>query len=265
MIHARLLSASIAIACLIYTSLADASGIFVVSSVFAEGGAFANGFPIGGITVGSRDFDCFGTCVRNVPVGTRFANGGDFFSGQAFAEVDVSTFTTALSIAAAADVTPSISQPFNEDQGYTGNIRSQLFTDLAPGTAVTLHVTTSFEYSTGGNGGVSANLQNFHDAGTHDLTYTAFVGGGLPYIAPDGMAYHPLDMMIASGSAGVDARYGTEQHASFTGGLAVSAFTADGTPLPFIQAVPEPQTYALILAGLALLGFSTHRKSLRIA
>ena len=48
----------------------------------------------------------------------------------------------------------------------------------------------------------------------------------------------------------------------FNSGLAFSGITVDGVPVDPSPAIPEPKTYAMMLAGLGLLGFMARRKKI---
>lgn len=80
--------------------------------------------------------------------------------------------------------------------------------------------------------------------------YTFFLNTGDPnytFIAQDTEAPLSLAISLGAGSYQVDIR---SRSGVFTGGLTVAG----------VAAVPEPEIYALMLAGLALVGFSARRR-----
>ena len=85
-----------------------------------------------------------------------------------------------------------------------------------------------------------------------DATYITFSGGVTASILA------PLANFVSSGGV----INGQVVVANWTGSSSGSAQVNDA---PFISAVPEPETYAMLLAGLGLIGFTARRRKLSTA
>lgn len=94
-----------------------------------------------------------------------------------------------------------------------------------------------------------------------DAAVTAFSdapGAVINFLAMPGFVFNPpaggspLTQNLLAGSYQVVFKSAIGSTGSFTGGITVA-----GAP---VAAVPEPETYALMLAGLALVGFSARRR-----
>ena len=92
-----------------------------------------------------------------------------------------------------------------------------------------------------------------YDASTHMLT----MNGNLNL---DGMNHAISD----SASIDLAAKFGPTMYAGFTGGTGGS-YAFQYITSASIAPVPEPETYALMLAGLGLLGVVSRRRKLNAA
>jgi hypothetical protein len=89
-----------------------------------------------------------------------------------------------------------------------------------------------------------------YNATTHELTMT-----GTFLDVKTGMSYAVSD----SGAVNLDAKYGSTMYIGFVGGTGGTG--ADQRITSFsVSAVPEPESYAMLLAGLGLVGFVARRR-----
>ena len=109
---------------------------------------------------------------------------------------------------------------------------------------------------------LSANLffgsgYNIASATFDGMGFTPVINVTTPSGSADYWTYGPgtvtaaLHTLVVNGSSG--------NGGGFTGSLGISATPAPPPPLP----VPEPETYALLLAGLGLVGFIAQRRQQR--
>ena len=90
-----------------------------------------------------------------------------------------------------------------------------------------------------------------YDAVTHELKMTGTLHDhihGATYLVGD------------SATVDLAARFGSRMYLGFTGGTGVSYADQRITSLA-VSAVPEPETYAMLLAGLGMMGFVARRRS----
>lgn len=116
---------------------------------------------------------------------------------------------------------------------------SESFPDLVDG-----HLTDSFQFTLASDATVTA----FSDAPGAIINFLGMPGFG--FLPPGGGS--PLAQNLLAGSYQVVFKSALGSTGTFTGGITVA-----GVP---VAAVPEPETYALMLAGLALVGFSARRR-----
>jgi len=89
-----------------------------------------------------------------------------------------------------------------------------------------------------------------YNAATHELTMT-----GLFLNNQNGVAYSVSD----SAAVNLDAKYGSTMYIGFVGGTGGTG--ADQRITAFsVSAVPEPESYAMLVAGLGLMGFIARRR-----
>jgi hypothetical protein len=133
------------------------------------------------------------------------------------------------------------------------------FTALT-GTVTAAHIHCCTAGAVAGSAGVASTLPTFPDfpsgvtAGSYDQTFdmgaAASYGGG--FLSANGnsplTAFSTLMTGLAEGRAYLNI------HTSFVGSGEIRGFLA------LAPAIPEPETYALLLGGLGLVGFAARRK-----
>lgn len=149
----------------------------------------------------------------------------------------------------------------------------------------TFDATTSSGFLSLGSTGATTPAGNFNNLGSFSLSGDPFTYNGsfsllVTFTAPPGTAPGSAiftDVITGSVSAnnvgGVFIDFdNTTQHFTFDGGGTFSFFVNDvsltpgktiafsGTIIAQVAAIPEPETYAMFLAGLAALGFMGRRR-----
>ncbi len=160
---------------------------------------------------------------------------------------------------AAALVLPSIASAQNFTQNIVVSNQTTGFTqthlEAAPNTAFT--DTYNFDVSSfGSNIWANASIISFGTTAAQNIDFTSATLNGQALIIDNSqnsgfmsLAFTPGDFnlndplkLVINGTAGTNATY-------------------SGTLNITVAAVPEPETYAMLMAGLALVGFSSRRKN----
>lgn len=134
-----------------------------------------------------------------------------------------------------------------------------VFNAAEPGNAaasgITLETLTFSAYTPTGTGIFSASLLapiNYAD------TFTGTGNSGFVFGLTSAQAASFADAVSASGFSFASIRAGLGASASGATGGNETFFIADAGP---VTAVPEPQTYALLIAGLCAVGFAARRRT----
>ena len=106
-------------------------------------------------------------------------------------------------------------------------------------------------FSLGASNNVSGTQTVSYNAVTHSLTMT----GTLTDLST-GITYNISD----AASVDLSAKFGSTMYVGFTGGIGGTDADQRITSFSLISAVPEPQTYAMLMAGLGLVGFAARRR-----
>lgn len=106
-------------------------------------------------------------------------------------------------------------------------------------------------FNLGLSGKVSGSQTVSYNALTHALTMT-----GTLTDLKTGITYDISD----SATVDLSAKFGSTMYVGFTGGIGGTAADQRITAFSLTTAVPEPETYALLLAGLGLVGFAARRR-----
>lgn len=108
------------------------------------------------------------------------------------------------------------------------------------------------DFNLGAANNVSGSETVSYDAATHTLTLTGtFLDGST------GRSYSISDRK----SVDLAAHFGSSMYIGFTGGTGGTDADQRITAFSLTSAVPEPETYAMLLAGLGLVGFAARRKA----
>jgi hypothetical protein len=90
-----------------------------------------------------------------------------------------------------------------------------------------------------------------YNAATHALT----MSGTLTDLST-GITYNISD----AATVDLSAKFGSTMYVGFTGGTAGTDADQRITSFSLTSAVPEPETYAMLMAGLGLVGFAARRR-----
>ncbi|MHA4869963.1 FxDxF family PEP-CTERM protein [Duganella sp. PWIR1] len=105
-------------------------------------------------------------------------------------------------------------------------------------------------FSLGASNNVTGSQTVSYNAATHELTMTGTFND-----LSSGLSYAVSDSKIVD----LNAKFGSTMYVGFTGGT--GGADADQRITSFsVSAVPEPETYAMMLAGLGLVGFAARRR-----
>lgn len=105
-------------------------------------------------------------------------------------------------------------------------------------------------FSLGASNNVTGSQTVSYNAVTHELTMTGTFND-----LTSGLSYAVSDAKIVD----LNAKFGSTMYVGFTGGT--GGTDADQRITSFsVSAVPEPETYTMMLAGLGLVGFAARRR-----
>jgi hypothetical protein len=110
---------------------------------------------------------------------------------------------------------------------------------------------TPAAFNLGASNNVTGTQTVSYNATTHELTMTGTLTDG-----KTGLTYNISDAAIVD----LSQKFGSTMYVGFTGGVAGTDADQRITSFSLISAVPEPETYAMMLAGLGLVGFAARRK-----
>ncbi|NVM76391.1 hypothetical protein FHW83_002186 [Duganella sp. SG902] len=107
-------------------------------------------------------------------------------------------------------------------------------------------------FSLGASNDVSGTQTVSYNATTHELTMTGTFLDNSTHTS-----YAVSDAKVVN----LSDKFGGTMYVGFTGGTGGTDADQRITSFSLISAVPEPETYAMLLAGLGLVGFASRRKA----
>jgi len=108
---------------------------------------------------------------------------------------------------------------------------------------------------------LSLDADPFGPTGSHNITTFSVGGYTLWNMRLFFLGYQTSDQLLPEVLPGIPARISLDfVETGNTAGSPLFFVFYDGTLVSPMAAIPEPQTYALLLAGLGLLGFAARRR-----
>jgi hypothetical protein len=193
-------------------------------------------------SVAATLFVASGLVASDASAGICPSVGGEADCGQVITVAPGGTFTSVSTNGANYGLGTIDSNPYDTvDDALVGVINN------SGETLSVLHMT-----GTGSGGGIFA----FDGDGQQGFS------GGVAFVPPAPYTHTGYEgPNIAFTNISAD---GTSGDIVFIGGLAAGAtrwFSLEGAPNTLVTAVPEPETYAMLLSGLGLIGFLTRRRA----
>jgi hypothetical protein len=106
-------------------------------------------------------------------------------------------------------------------------------------------------FNLGASNNVTGSQTVSYNAVTHELSMS-----GIFTDLSTGLSYNVSD----TATVDLSAKFGSTMYVGFTGGTAGTDADQRITSFSLTSAVPEPETYAMLLAGLGMIGFTARRR-----